>query len=32
VLVTYLGTALGWLFATLAVAGYTGLARNAAAP
>jgi hypothetical protein len=25
----YLGIGLGWLFATLAVAGYTGLVRNA---
>ena len=30
--VIYLGTGLGWLFVTLAVAGYTGLARNTAAP
>jgi len=30
--VTYVGTALGWLFVTLAVAGYTGLARNASSP
>ena len=30
--VVYLGTGLGWLFATLAVAGYTGLVRNTAAP
>ena len=26
--VTYPGTGLGWLFATLTVAGYTGLVRN----
>jgi hypothetical protein len=32
VLVSYLSTGLGWLLATLAVAGYTGLARNTAAP
>ena len=32
VVVTYLGTAFGWLFVTLAVAGYTGLARNTANP
>jgi hypothetical protein len=30
--VTYVSTGLGWLFATLAVAGYTGLARNASSP
>ena len=30
--VSYLSTGLGWLLATLAVAGYTGLARNASAP
>jgi hypothetical protein len=30
--VIYLGTGVGWLFVTLAVAGYTGLARNTAAP
>ena len=30
--VTYLGTGLGWLLATLAVAGYTGLARSTSAP
>lgn len=30
--VTYVSTGLGWLFATLAVAGYTGLARNSSAP
>lgn len=28
VAITYLGTGFGWLFATLAVAGYTGLVRN----
>jgi hypothetical protein len=28
VAVTYLGTGFGWLLATLAVAGYTGLVRN----
>jgi len=27
--ITCLGTGLGWLFATLAVAGYTGLVRKA---
>jgi hypothetical protein len=32
VVITYLSTGLGWLFATLAVAGYTGLARNASSP
>lgn len=32
VVITYLGTIFGWLFATLAVAGYTGLARTTAAP
>ena len=26
--ITYLGTGFGWILATLAVAGYTGLARN----
>jgi len=30
--VTYVSTGLGWLLATLAVAGYTGLARNASSP
>jgi hypothetical protein len=29
VYVTWAGTLLGWAFATLAVAGYTGLVRNA---
>jgi len=30
--ITYVSTGLGWLLATLAVAGYTGLARNASSP
>jgi hypothetical protein len=30
--ITYVSTGLGWLFVTLAVAGYTGLARNASSP
>ena len=32
VVVTYLGAGFGWLFATLAVAGYTGLVRKADTP
>jgi hypothetical protein len=32
VVVTYVGTGFGWILATLAVAGYTGLARNTDAP
>ena len=32
VVVTYLGTGFGWVLATLAVAGYTGLARKIDAP
>jgi hypothetical protein len=32
VVVSYLGTGFGWILATLAVAGYTGLARTTDAP
>ena len=32
VVITYLGTGFGWILATLAVAGYTGLVRKVDAP